>query len=55
MESIKRIKGYLITAVITAIIAIVCSTILAIRVHNSNPNYMKYYSYEVYRDKIELH
>lgn len=55
MESIKKIKGYLITAVITAIIAIVCSTILAIRVHNSNPNYMKYYSYEVYRDKIELH
>ena len=54
MEKIKRIKGYLITAVITAIIAISCSTILAIKVHNSNPNYMKNYLYEVYRDRIEI-
>lgn len=51
MERIKGIKGYLITA----IIAIVCSTILAIGVHNSNLKYMKDYSYEVYRDRMELH
>lgn len=51
MEKIKRIKGYLITA----IIAIACSTILAIGVHNSNLKYMKDYSYEVYRDRMELH
>lgn len=55
MERIKRIKGYLITAVITAVIAITCSTILAIRVHNTIPEYTKDYSYEVYRDRIELH
>lgn len=51
MEKIKRIKGYLITA----IIAIACSTILTIGVHNSNLKYMKDYSYEVYRDRMELH
>lgn len=55
MERIKRIKGYLITAFITAIIAITCSTLLTLKVHNSNPEYAKIYSYEVYRDRIELH
>ena len=36
MERIKRIKGYLITAVITTLIAIACSTILEIIVHESD-------------------
>lgn len=53
MERITKIKGYLITAVITAIIAIACSTILAIRVHNTS-SVDKDYSYLIWRDRTEL-
>lgn len=54
MERIKKIKGYLITAVITALIAIICSTYLTLKVHN-NSDYNKDYSYLIWRDRSELH
>ena len=53
MERITKIKGYLITAVITTIIAIACSTILAIKINNT-PTVDKDYSYLIWRDRTEL-
>ena len=47
----EKIKGYLITA----FCAILCSTLVAIIVHHNTPEYARDYSYEVYRDRIELH
>lgn len=54
MERITKIKGYLITAVITTIIAIACSTILAVKVHNTPAVADKDYSYLIWRDRTEL-
>ena len=51
MERIKRIKGY----VITAICAVLCSTIVAMLVHHNAPDYTKDYSYKVWIDRTELH
>lgn len=51
MEKIKRIKGY----IITAIVAILISSIAAIVVHNNIPDYKGDYSYEIWRDRTELH
>lgn len=53
MERITKIKGYLITAVITTIIAIACSTILAIKINNAS-TIDKDYSYLIWRDRTEL-
>lgn len=54
MERIKRIKGYLITAIVAAAVAIACSTFLAVKVHNA-PTVDKDYSYMIWRDRTELH